>query len=853
MTTKTQTATVDESKLILELRIDTEGRVQRTISKTEKKDTLEGTLLAQVYPDIRVARVSVPAELTSYEQAVVENTMATLQYEGVEYRLIGASGAAKEGRFYFVDAAHAPAIAERFQHWPQAAIVYFSILVTDCKVVIEEPYTRILVVKDHVLGTNDCRGWIRESLYNKLNLAPDRFVQFRLAFDTREPKQAKGAFKAMSDGVADRLAVDVVLPESSVKPSLKAEARFLPGIGVRGNLFHGPIVLGTKSVSTVSEYKSSYTLLEHASEDSVESEILPLALEQIGNVRRAWTDGNYDGLFEVIGKFVAGSSQRIDQDTQESDYEEESESDAARSELEGEWEPVEAALMADGSGMVVHIPYVSGHMNRRLARWAWRTLTSGGFRLPSFALADDGILVEHQGKVLAASDWIPENAAITSLTAEKSLAVRYPIRMKEDLLPVRHLSDAEIVAALPKALGVSELPEALVDDIVRHQLRLDGTYSLHSETAAKNGGDFDFDTICVVPSDRFPKFVESRVAHGEQFHQVKTKHKKARSPWWNMQLVAMKARGNKIGSITDLKTSCIAAGRRDLAYQLVEQLQNALDSLKHKVEVDENVVSAIRKEVATVPWLKLKHERTVSELPLQVEAAAADVVGKLYNQLRPVLGDLLAETLPIQEFRGLFRGETVTPEMFKECSEVNAIYGSKAAIVKARGQRKLEEYRKAQAAWEAVRKSDNREQKKAAVVARNKAYAALKADEEQTKEDFAFLNRLLHRWAKGKQDLRRAWAQATATVVTNGDGSGGVLFNTFPQEFCDLLAENTGGRKVRVRMPRLPDGHILVEDGKMISVYPFRNEDGSTGEHRALIAGYTGKPELDFSNSVLHQ
>ena len=27
----------------------------------------------------------------------------------------------------------------------------------------------------------------------------------------------------------------------------------------------------------------------------------------------------------------------------------------------------------------------------------------------------------------------------------------------------------------------------------------------------------------------------------------------------------------------------------------------------------------------------------------------------------------------------------------------------------------------------------------------------------------------------------------------------------------------------------------------------------STGEHRALIAEYTGKPELDFSESVLHQ
>ena len=42
MTTKTQTAVVDESKLILELRIDTQGFVHRTNSSAEKKDTLEG-------------------------------------------------------------------------------------------------------------------------------------------------------------------------------------------------------------------------------------------------------------------------------------------------------------------------------------------------------------------------------------------------------------------------------------------------------------------------------------------------------------------------------------------------------------------------------------------------------------------------------------------------------------------------------------------------------------------------------------------------------------------------------------------------------------------------------------------
>ena len=37
MTTKTQTAVVDESKLILELRIDTQGFVHRTNSSAEKK------------------------------------------------------------------------------------------------------------------------------------------------------------------------------------------------------------------------------------------------------------------------------------------------------------------------------------------------------------------------------------------------------------------------------------------------------------------------------------------------------------------------------------------------------------------------------------------------------------------------------------------------------------------------------------------------------------------------------------------------------------------------------------------------------------------------------------------------
>ena len=38
---------------------------------------------------------------------------------------------------------------------------------------MEEPEARVLVVPDHKLGTNDCRGWIRRSLFQRLNKKHD--------------------------------------------------------------------------------------------------------------------------------------------------------------------------------------------------------------------------------------------------------------------------------------------------------------------------------------------------------------------------------------------------------------------------------------------------------------------------------------------------------------------------------------------------------------------------------------------------------------------------------------------------------------------------------------------------------
>jgi hypothetical protein len=316
----------------------------------------------------------------------------------------------------------------------------------------------------------------------------------------------------------------------------------------------------------------------------------------------------------------------------------------------------------------------------------------------------------------------------------------------------------------------------------------------------------------------------------------------------------MKARGNRIGSITDLKTSCLAAGRPDLAYKLVEQLQNALDSLKHRVEIDESVISDIRKEVSPAPWLRYKRERRVSDLPLHLDVADTDKVGRLYNVLRKELGDILNERMAVEDFRGIFSGHSVTKEMFEECQLVNAIYGDVAAQITEREEQLKLEYGNSQALWEAVRTGDDKDQRRSAVLLRNKAQSALWEFEQDAKEQFSGLHLFMHYWAQGKQDNRRAWAQAMNTIVSNGRGSGAVLFQTFPQEVVDVFAEQTGGKNAPVRLPKMVNGYVRFDDQqRAFLVERIENADGPDGEKWIFLFQYKGKRTLIFENTGVPQ
>ncbi len=363
---------------IVMLDIDTNGRIEERIPGTGQEYWLDRTLLGVMYPDIHVALVGVPTEpLDDVEEARVADRMTSVSHNGICYRMVGASGSAKNGKYYYCDAQHEPLIAKRFQQWPEAAITYFGILVSGCMVVHAEPEATVMVVKDLELGTNDCRGWIRESLFEKLSLPKGHFYQFRLAFIET---QAKGSFKVMTDETADALDVDIIVPESSVKPSIKMPNSFSSLLG-RGTLIHkGAIVLGIREISRPLQFESSYTVLQHAPAESIETEVVPQAVEVIESLKTAWQKGNHRKVVELIGKEVRQNEGSDGEEFQR---------------------VVEAALLADGSGEITRHPYIHTQLSKLMARWAYKLMTGGGIELPAFALADDGFLVYQRGKVVS--------------------------------------------------------------------------------------------------------------------------------------------------------------------------------------------------------------------------------------------------------------------------------------------------------------------------------------------------------------------------------------------------------------------------------------------------------------------
>lgn len=796
---------------VVQLVMERSGEIREKVADLHRDVTIENTLLEALYPGIRVATVDVPREpLSDYEQSQVAQSLMRIEHQGVRYALVGASSSGKEGKYYSVDAQFERAIRDRFLGRAEAAIVYFGILVGPCKARIEVPDCRVMVVDDLELGTNDCRGWIRRSLFNQLGLPDRRFYQFRLAF---EKTQAKGSFKIMEDNVAGALESDVILPVSSVKPEFQGPSRLMRWLVGSAKTFRGPAVLGIREISRAIEFSSSYTLIEHAPADSIEEEIKPRALEQVSRLKAAVEGQEMEELLRLLG--TSETQQVLDWN--------EGHPDPGYTSVENTL--LEAILKADGSGSMVLFPWVRAQLQRRLATWAFKACTAGGLSLPAFALADDGFLILHGGEVFCGADWMPKEGAFTRLPCRDLLVVRYPIRTKEDLLPVFNIGVAEMSQMLIKRLRDSGCPMTqarMLDSIIIPQLCLDGTLVLHSETAKRNGGDYDFDTVCVVEGDKFPRFVQDRFAYKERIDNRKQKLAKKRSPWFTLPYVALQAKGSQIGSITDLKTSCLAAGRPELAEKLAVQLQAALDQLKFGIEPDRKVIKAIRDEVPKAPWLASKSAERVEELPVELKVEPTDVIGRLYNSIRPQIEELFApeQARHLSDYRGLVMYGPYPERMYEEARKLCRMYAARIGEITAKRQKLEQAVQEAQAEFGA-KKDDPRTRAKA-MFRLNQAKAALHHFEKDRKEMKALISQV-QKWGQTRKGDRRLWLAALFDAAASGRGNGSVVFYAFPQEMVDAIVDRTGGRRVEVAVPDLCDGDVEIDaDGR---VYLLAEQD----------------------------
>lgn len=777
---------VEKKNLILALEIDTKGEVKRRVDL--KQDMwLDNSLLEAMYPGIRMALVSVPSNMEPEEQVLVVNTMANLSYDGTLFKLVGASGSAKNGKFYFSSAEYAEPLSHRFQKWPEAAIVYFGILTSDCQVIAQFDNCSVLIVPDNELGTNDCRGWISERAFEKLGLPKGAFYQFRIAFDVI---QGKGSFKVMSNAVADYFGVDFIVPESSIKPSVKFGGFDINNLSNRR--FTGKIHVGVREYSRPLTFEGSYTVAQHATWPVVEQELIPKAKARIARIAESWNAGEHASVLELIG-----ASRRSGDDSEGTEH-------------EAQTETVEALLLADGSGEIVRHPWVRNQLRRLIARCAYKITTGAGMTMPGFALADDGYLIMHEGKVYTGSDWLPLTRCLTDLKSNRSLCVRFPVRMREDFLPMTHMHRGECVEYLQNVVGI---PRDVAEWAVAEQLYCDCTYTLNANTAKKFGGDYDFDQVCVIDEQEYPLFVESRFDYEtrpeEHYQEVKKTKNKMRSGWYNLEAIAMNAMGNKIGMITNAMSSAIAAGRIPLGNTLVPELQKEIDSLKHNTRADMSVVVEVQKQVGTPFWLdpaKLDKNnlKSLDDLPISTEknplvVAPTDAIGRMYLELRQEIEDLLGEPMALSQFKGLVVGGNAPKWMVDECRMVNAVYGAGHKLLREMVSSARKAVEVARTEFAAAKAAEDQDRLRIARKNLRKASALLRERDKYSTDSAKRLSAVIDGWGRSKPESQmRHWLQAMNEVVSGGVGTGSVMIKAFTQEYVNAIAERTGGKKCLV-------------------------------------------------------
>jgi hypothetical protein len=151
---------------------------------------------------------------------------------------------------------------------------------------------------------------------------------------------------------------------------------------------------------------------------------------------------------------------------------------------------------------------------------------------------------------------------------------------------------------------------------------------------------------------------------------------------------------------------------------------------------------------------------------------------------------------------------------------------------------------KAKAQWDEVRQSADKELRRQRLFALNQAHGACRSDDERGRYEMKAILAFIRIWAQNKEENRMGWLQALNRIVCTGQrSSGSILFLAFPQELILKLADRTGGKPVRVHVPRLYDGLVRTDSaGRTFLVDPLK---GGGQKHTFLFKYRDGKILLD--------
>lgn len=830
-------AEVDPGMLVL--KIDRKGKITREMDPAKPNRFAVGpyvtnTLLGRRYPGIKLAQVKLPKRLGKSQQDTVRNSAMSITWDGQPYRLALATGSLKNGELVAVEEKYGRDLNRRFDATPEVALGYGGIVANECRLGLSTFEATVRVVAQGDLGTNDSRGWVDESVFAQLGaLHSGRFYQFRMDFEASEatlvsggpadgltavPVNAKGCFKVMRNEVAahPEVAANIVIPDSCIKPGRK---------NLIGKTFRCTVNLGVMKESEDGVCYGSQSVAVHVPWDVLSTEVFDDAVEMVKKVSKGF---DVEGHAEVLKQIGADNKS-------DTDY----------------YRMVEALLKADGQGGMLRHPYVHQGIRKLLAKWL-RKIISGGIEMSMRALADDGFLVvDTQGRLHSGSDWMPLRGVLTDLNdSKRSLTVRFPVRMREDLLPVEHINREQAATLLCEAFP--DMPRQAAEQAVANELFLKFTHVMHGQYAKVFGGDFDFDLVYSIPESRYPRLVEWRFGYipAERTQPVKNKSKK-RSPWHEFGVVAMSAMSNHVGEITNSIMSAIAAGKIEEAYLLAPELQEEVSGLKHDSAADMKVVRKSKERIGQqAHWIKVLAKEEISsfdKLPTSVKMLSNDdVVARFYNKMYPVIRDLIGSPQTLANYRGLFDGRygdrPMTRESLREAGVVNQFFTSqmgRTSKYEAEAQEALSAAMKAQSDLRKQQKWEEAEELEEKITDLQSQCEQRSMDVRQAR---SLYRDIVCGWAKGKaEEDRTYWAAVLNSVlarraenaIRNGDlkpkGTGAVLFHAFPREVIEAVAHATYSKPVPVE-EWSKDWFVRFNADKLQIVKVECGEDGTPQE-----------------------